>query len=232
MSTEPTIYQKKCKGCKKPFTSAARHTRYAPPEVCNCLANRAKHRAKRRKERQTYHRDPERFKALSKTRHDARKLVLAHFGVAVKDARVVLDKNFDPSLGCNSPGCDKNFVSYLAAEIERTGETRGVRQRALKKLLKSLEAHHRDHNPFNNRVENYPLGSNVVLLCRKHHEQADRAKPTVDKDGVTRTHADLVPYCPPKSQSYVAFLVHLRTTNPRRFWFTPTPALVEEYNRS
>jgi hypothetical protein len=191
-------FVKSCKGCGKQFRSPSRNTRFGPPELCKCAERRDKHRAKRRRERAEYHRDPETFRAKSRSRNQARRKLLAYFGVVLKsDGRVLMDDR-SYSVGCNSPGCCHQFNSYLTAELkgrlDRGVGPRGAKKVAMKKLLKTLEVHHRDHNEQNNFLEVYPLRSNLELLCRTHHEHADRAKPKLDQDGRVRKHAELVLY--------------------------------------
>lgn len=220
-------FQKKCKGCGAEFTSEGRGARFAPPEVCNCLAKRAKTRNKRARERRAYARDPETHKALSKTRAEARKMVLAAHGITIKsDGRVILDGTGYLKLGCNSPGCKHNFARYYQEELEQRARevtgSRGARQMTARLLLKKLEAHHRDHNPFNNRIENYPQGSNIELLCRNHHEQADRAK---------AGKAQIEIWKPQPRQTMVNFLLRLRRDDPRTFFLVRVSELMIRWQK-
>lgn len=210
-------YLKNCKGCKKEFRTDARGQRFGPPEVCKCAERRAKQRNKRARERRAYARNPEQFKALSRTRAEARRLVLAFHGVTVKsDGKISLEDGYE-TLGCNSPGCTVNFAAEYEVEIERRtnkGQSiRGARHAAMKRLLKKLEAHHRNHNPFDNRIGySYPETSNVELLCRTHHEQSDRAK---------AGKAQLELWRPRPSVTWITFLFIARLAVPRFYYQVP-----------
>lgn len=79
--------------------------------------------------------------------------------------------------------------------------------------IKDLHAHHNDHNPFNDDPD-----VNTWWYCRRHHEHADHA---VD-------HGSLVLYVPRK-RDWIDYLVHLRTTNTRKFFTVSVHQLWEQW---
>jgi hypothetical protein len=221
-------YVKTCRGCKREFRSDARNARYGPPGFCKCLERRTKQRQKRAKERRAYAKNPEVFRARTRSRTEARKIVLKHFGIETKKGQlIIVDQDKVYSLGCNSPGCTVNFNTELIAELKHRNEAgtgpRGSKTAAMRSAAKKLEAHHRDHNCFNNTFENYPRGSNIELLCRRHHEQADRAK---------AGKAELIPYVPPERRPKtgpIEWLISLRRQNPRKFFTVSCYILYREW---
>lgn len=186
-------YLKTCKGCKKQFRSNARNTRFAPTELklCKCLERRGKQRAKRRKERAKYHRDPEKYRALSAARAASRKALLEWCKEHITEPR------------CAEPGC-------------KVGGWNGV---------KNLHCHHVDGDPFSMVQENVislngcPL-TNLQWRCRRHHEQADRAR---------EGYGHLVVWKPQPKMSWLDFLVMIRKNETRTFFMVKVSDLYQRW---
>jgi hypothetical protein len=184
-TTAPTLYDKTCGGCGVDFQSAARNTQYAPASICDCLAKRkiitAKQRARCAQQRAVYAVNAALLNAKSSSRATARRLVLRHFGVVVGvkagKKTVLIDRARVGGLGCNAAGCQVTLAVFLRDELAARAANgigdRGVLHAAVRRLLPELQAHHRNHDWADNTFESYPDQSNIELLCRAHHEQAD-----------------------------------------------------------
>jgi hypothetical protein len=138
-------YLKVCVGCKKPFRSDARNTRYSP--FCKCAEKKAKTRNKRRRERRSYHRDPARYQERSRVRALARKIMEAY----------LREHGLEP--GCAHPNCDKQGWKFWKGTLQ---------------VHHTFGGDIPPNPPCREDGTYYDVKAYLGVVCRSHHDLYDQ----------------------------------------------------------